>query len=331
MILVVSLEPPLPVYLFNVVAGLKDKSAKGYPVKKVRSSPFVSHTYVKPHSQLLLVLWKSILTCCGGIRELTRVKKLSRELAGLPPIPDESTMRCVLPNPSTDIILAIAIKASPLDIEAFRQEISVKYPTFTPPPPPQQVASCTPTPTQTIKLAQAYSPIPVRHHYDRDGGDNQHQGMSVSSQQMQYTQQGGSGYRGMPQPATPAPTPPPSPKPKKQQFQTDQTRPFLFPFARSKLGQRDARLVPFAIDEADKLYNKHMYVSVSLWQMWRTREECMTTESGLAYMPGSERVEEPKIAPPVSFSPYRKTDIGHECLCIPGRRYFRDASGYCFT
>jgi hypothetical protein len=32
---VVSLEPPLPVYLFNVVAGLRDKSAKGYPIKKV--------------------------------------------------------------------------------------------------------------------------------------------------------------------------------------------------------------------------------------------------------------------------------------------------------
>ena len=31
----VSLDPPLPVYLFNVVAGLRDKSAKGYPVKKV--------------------------------------------------------------------------------------------------------------------------------------------------------------------------------------------------------------------------------------------------------------------------------------------------------
>lgn len=30
-----SLDPPLPVYLFNVVAGLRDKSAKGYPVKKV--------------------------------------------------------------------------------------------------------------------------------------------------------------------------------------------------------------------------------------------------------------------------------------------------------
>ena len=32
---IVSLDPPLPVYLFNVVAGLRDKSAKGYPVKKV--------------------------------------------------------------------------------------------------------------------------------------------------------------------------------------------------------------------------------------------------------------------------------------------------------
>jgi hypothetical protein len=31
----VSLDPPLPVYLFTVVAGLKEKSAKGYPIKKV--------------------------------------------------------------------------------------------------------------------------------------------------------------------------------------------------------------------------------------------------------------------------------------------------------
>jgi hypothetical protein len=31
----VSMDPPLPVYFFNVVSGLRDKSAKGYPVKKV--------------------------------------------------------------------------------------------------------------------------------------------------------------------------------------------------------------------------------------------------------------------------------------------------------
>ena len=103
----------------------------------------------------------------------------------------------------------------------------------------------------------------------------------------------------MPQPATPAPSPPPVPKPKKQQFQTDQTRPFLFPFSRSQMGRRGGSLVPFAIDEADKLYHKHMYVSLSLWQMWRTREECMTSESGLERMPGTEKVFEPKVAPNV--------------------------------
>ncbi|KAI0089271.1 hypothetical protein BDY19DRAFT_944963 [Irpex rosettiformis] len=263
-----SLEPPLPVWLFNVVAGLKDKSAKGYPVKK-----------------LLLVLWKSILTCCGGIRELARVKKLSRELAGLGPVPDE----------------AIPIKASPLDIEAFHQEITVKYPTFAPqhkPNPPVDLPA--PIPVPASRLADAYSPIPVRHHYEHDEGDPNHPGMlpgGMSHGGMQFHPgQQSSGFR-IPQPPTPAPSPPPLPKPKKQQFQTDQTRPFLFPFSRSSLGRRGGSLVPFAIDEADKLYHKHMYVSLALWQMWRTREECMTAESGLDHMPGSERVPAPKVAP----------------------------------
>jgi hypothetical protein len=31
----VSLDPPLPVYLFNIVSSLRDKGAKGYPIKKV--------------------------------------------------------------------------------------------------------------------------------------------------------------------------------------------------------------------------------------------------------------------------------------------------------
>lgn len=30
-----TLEPPMPIYLFNLVAGLREKNAKGYPVKKV--------------------------------------------------------------------------------------------------------------------------------------------------------------------------------------------------------------------------------------------------------------------------------------------------------
>jgi N1221-like protein len=32
----VTLDPPLPIYLLNLVAGLREKNAKGYPVKKVR-------------------------------------------------------------------------------------------------------------------------------------------------------------------------------------------------------------------------------------------------------------------------------------------------------
>ncbi|KAI0774182.1 N1221-domain-containing protein [Fomes fomentarius] len=267
-----SLDPPLPVYLFNVVAGLRDKSAKGYPVKK-----------------LLLVLWKTILTCCGGIRELASVKKLTRELAGLSPVPEE----------------AVPIKASPIDLELFRQEISVKYPTFN----TQPVAVPASTPVTTAKLAQAYSPIPVRHHYEHDGGDQKHQDQSHSGMHPFNATQSGSSFRSMPQPATPAPSPPPSPKPKKQQFQTDQNRPFLFPFSRSRAGYNDSRLVPFAIDEADRLYAKHMYVSLSLWQMWKTREECMTVESGLEYLPGSERPSEPKIP---SVSPTQDEEGGEK-------------------
>ncbi|KAH7916133.1 hypothetical protein BJ138DRAFT_688321 [Hygrophoropsis aurantiaca] len=262
-----SMDPPLPVYLFNVVSGLRDKSAKGYPIKK-----------------LLLVLWKTLLACCGGIRELARVKQLSRELASLPDTNDE----------------AVDIKCSPFDIETFRQETSVKYPTFTAPQtqPRPDVNAAKPTLSlPTHKLAQAYSPIPVRHHYHHDDSDLQHHGLQNTLNQPFLQQQPGpnNGYRN-PQPATPAPTPPPSPKPKKQQYQTDQSRPFLFPFSRkSRFGDKSAKLVPFAIDEADMLYNRHMYISLSLWQMWRTREECMTAESGLDYMPGSTVEPETKL------------------------------------
>jgi len=47
-------------------------------------------------------------------------------------------------------------------------------------------------------------------------------------------------------------------------------------------------MVPFAIDEAERLYNRHMYVSVSLAQMWKTREDCMKAESGLDRIPGGD-------------------------------------------
>ncbi|KAI6047109.1 hypothetical protein EDC04DRAFT_2621732 [Pisolithus marmoratus] len=273
-----SMDPPLPVYLFNVVSGLKERSAKGYPIKK-----------------LLLVLWKTLLACCGGIRELERAKKLARELASLPPVPDE----------------AIPIKCTPLDIEAFRQETSVKYPTFTVPPTEELPSDKPSVIGPPSRLAQAYSPIPIRHHYHHDESDLQQPGLpNVISQSFQQ-QPPNMNFRHNPQPLTPAPSPVPSPKPKKQQYQTDQNRPFLFPFARrSRFGTNKDRLVPFAVDEADRLYSKHMYVSLSLWQMWRTREECMTAESGLERMPGTEgTMEPPRVTPGDLESPEPLPDV----------------------
>lgn len=260
-----TLDPPLPVYLFNVVSGLRDKSAKGYPIKK-----------------LLLVLWKTLLACCGGIRELDRVKKLARDLSGLPPLAEE----------------AMPVKSTPMDVDVFHKEAFVKYPTFSPRNEPPLVPN---TPITTSRLAEAYSPIPVRHHYHH-GEVDAHGSVLPGAPGLAFhpSQGAGSAFRpGVPQPATPAPSPPPappSPKPTKKQYQTDQNRPFLFPFSKGTTrmygtrDKRDGQMVPFAIDEAEKLYARHMYVSLSLWQMWRTREECMTHESGLKFMPGSEGV-----------------------------------------
>lgn len=224
----------------------------------------------------------------------------------------------------------MAMKSSPLDISAFHQETSVKYPTFAPIVPKPSPAEPTKPAMQPDKLAAAYSPIPVRHHYHHDEMDQQQQGHLTQQQyqqQQQQQQQQGQGqqgqYRTNQQPATPAPTPPPSPKPKKQQYQTDQTRPFLFPYsARSKY--RDGRLVPFAIDEADKLFHKHIYVSAALWQMWRTREDCMTAESGLDHMPGSPSpdVPAPEPAKPsvdVSSCSVLCGSIAHGCSRTPTR------------
>jgi len=80
---------------------LRDKTAKGYPIKKVRirccNPRALIHSVI---GQLLLVLWKTLLTCWGGVREHARVKKLARELAGLPPVSEnceEFTRQTLLP------------------------------------------------------------------------------------------------------------------------------------------------------------------------------------------------------------------------------------------
>ncbi|WVQ99208.1 hypothetical protein IAU59_006340 [Kwoniella sp. CBS 9459] len=225
-----AMSPPLPLVLFQMVSSLKDRLPKGYPVKKV-----------------LLLLWKTLLACLGGMKEVAKAKALSREWAGLPPEKKNLT------------------KSSPLDITSWRKDTAVKYPTFA--PPPSTVAG-----VSNEKLSEGMKPIPARPNYHST---------EIPASQARY-QTNGQPPMSHPLPGTPAPSPPPSPapKPKKQQYQTDPTRPFVFPYSRSN-ASAPSSLVPFAISEADKLYHRHEYISLGLYQMWQAREECMREERGL--------------------------------------------------
>ena len=65
--MIVAINPPLPVTLFQMVASMKDKLPKAFPVKK-----------------FLLLVWKVLLACLGGMKEVSLAKTLAREEAGLP-------------------------------------------------------------------------------------------------------------------------------------------------------------------------------------------------------------------------------------------------------
>ncbi|KAJ9098330.1 hypothetical protein QFC19_006454 [Naganishia cerealis] len=172
-------------------------------------------------------------------------------------------------------------KVSPAGMTNFHKEITVKYPTFEVPPTVKQ------SPLNPEKLAEAMNPIPVRSHYHTSVEDGLPSTfVSRANAQNRNGVAGQPGFQGqgsLPQPGTPAPSPPPTPpmKPKKQQYQTDQSRPFVFPFSRSEFGFGPSRMVPFAIDEAEKLYNRHMHVSLGLYQLQKVREDYIREESGL--------------------------------------------------
>lgn len=138
----------------------------------------------------------------------------------------------------------------------------MKYPTFT----PSQVGDA-----RVELIAAAIQPIPVRPTFHHPMNDEESMGgILPQRQQPQPPQQ---------LPPTPAPSPPPNnARLKKEKYQTDPNRPFLFPFSRANNGA--VKLVPYAIDEADRLYRKHMHVSLALFQMWQTREAYMLDESG---------------------------------------------------
>lgn len=133
-------------------------------------------------------------------------------------------------------------------------------------------------PIPSEKLSDGIKPLPPRPDYhSTELPPSQH---PVQTLRDPFNSTQATSSSALPQPGTPAPSPPPSPlqRPKKQQYQTDPNKPFLFPYSRS---MTTSSLVPFAIQEADKLYSKHSYVSLGLWQLWQEREECLREERGL--------------------------------------------------
>ncbi|KAI5478586.1 hypothetical protein MNV49_004845 [Pseudohyphozyma bogoriensis] len=246
-----TLDPPMPIFLFNMVAGLRERNAKGYPVKK-----------------LLLLLWKSILACIGGMKDVARIKLFVREVEGLPP---DDLNRKTGPRPET--------KVAPPDFQSFRNEITSKYPSYvatglTEPYPPVDLD----------RISAASAPTPVRATFSYHINPN-HEPSNLPAPPPNQ------------QPVTPAPTPPqspaptgPPPKPKKQQFQTDQSKPFVLPFGPANAGPKGRpRNVPQSIDEAAELYRRNMRVSTELWQTWKLREEFMADERGILRAEMEER------------------------------------------
>ncbi|GAA5980477.1 hypothetical protein JCM10908_001665 [Rhodotorula pacifica] len=280
-----SLEPPMPVYLYNQVAGLRERNAKGYPVKK-----------------LLLLLWKSMLCTLGGLKDVARVKTLVREVEGLP-LDDKNDRPTYKPW----------TKATPPDILAFRNETLAKYPSYTPPasgsllPLPAPLAPLADSPEMLDRISAAAAPIPVRPTFSYHINANHDPSLPSN-----IPAPPPANWPGHQQPPTPAPSPPPTPppiinqpippgghqvpgvgppaKPKKQQFQTDQTRPFPLPFAPANA--KRGRAVPRAIEEAGELYRRNLRISTELWQAWKVREEFRSDEMGWTKAAEVERERE---------------------------------------
>ena len=192
------------------------------------------------------------------------------------------------------------ITASPLDYHLFRQEITSKYPAYSPPPP-----------LVPIELENNSILPPLPNHPSR----------RVSQESLQL--RAGTNINGTTgsifnQPvhiATPAPSPPPSPAGpggkggKKQNYQTNQNFPFLYPpldettnivggrgsaTLQDQLVEKrwDGNDVPASIQEAGQLFASRMRMSRSIRQLWDVREKFITYERGWNEASGDYKIQD---------------------------------------
>ncbi|WFC99531.1 Factor arrest protein 11 [Malassezia yamatoensis] len=121
-----ALDPPVTEFLFQLVANLREKSIKGFPVKK-----------------LVLVLWKSLLATLGGNDVLCAVKARKRQQEGL-----DMRTKHQIRDPTT-----------PEDVRQFRTGLAAKYPSLLYSPVMKQLQNAE-------DLAMATQPLPTRHATD---------------------------------------------------------------------------------------------------------------------------------------------------------------------
>ena len=221
-----------------------------------------------PQTRIFLLFWKSALLVFGGTDEIVKVKKATDEMA------------------YTQYEGGKIITASPLDYHIFRQEITSKYPAYTPPQPllplePDNNSILPPLPNRPSRANGANGIIPPPMNVNSSGASILHQPVHI---------------------ATPAPSPPPSPPVggkagKKQNYQTNQNFPFMYPpldsTSNSAGGKGQAGLqeilvgrkwegsdIPKSILEAGALFAERMRMTRAIRQLWDERERFLKFERG---------------------------------------------------
>lgn len=258
---VLQLQPGMLLYLTTILVDMRWGDSHTLPPTK------------------FLVLYRNVcLLQLGGISEISRTK------AALDPTwHDDDGEETHEPR----------ITASPLDYHVFRQEITSKYPAFSPPPPafPLEPGSTSILPPLSEYLGRSTA-------------------ISASSLGAGPANINGNGASILYQPvhiATPAPSPPPSPAGpggkgiKKQNYQTNQMFPFLYPpleESSNDIGGKGSTEIqdllagrkwrgsdiPTSILEAADLFAQRMRATRAMKQLWEERVRFMKYERGYVSM-----------------------------------------------
>jgi hypothetical protein len=200
-----------------------------------------------PLMHLLILIWKTALLMFGSPdKHLAKVKQFARMSEGLSPEVDKTQ-----------------ITANPLDYFLFRQELIAKYPAYSPPKPLFAFET------------SSYLPNLTGHESSlRPGGNNE---------VLLGGKGGGETLASILDKAvhiaTPMPSPPPSPiavgkGQKKQNYQTNQSFPFMYPPASGddSKDMDDAGGVPWSIKEAGDLFAGRARISLAMRQLWKEKE-----------------------------------------------------------